>query len=116
MLSVPAERGAGFTALAEMAAALARAGVAHRMKAPDDFLRPIAAAIKECLGQRGRGKPPCPEAQECAGALAVALRQDWQPYLAALLEPMFQTGLSGGWDGGTVWWLGCTLCGWGGMW
>jgi FKBP12-rapamycin complex-associated protein len=94
VLSVPAERGAGFIAIAEMAAALARAGVAYRMKAPDDFLRPIAAAIKECLGQRGRGKPPCPESLECAGALAVALRQDWQPYLAALLEPMFQTGLS----------------------
>lgn len=100
MLSVPAERGAGFTAIAEMAAALARAGVAYRMKTPDDFLRPIAAAIKECLGQRGRGKPPCPEALECVGALAVALRQDWQPYMAALLEPMFQTGLSGVWGWG----------------
>lgn len=34
---------------------------------------------------------PCP-----AGTLALALRADWQPYLAALLEPMFQTGLTGG--------------------
>lgn len=95
VLAVPAERGAGFTALGEMAGALARAGVASRMKAPDDFLRPIAAAIRDCLGQRSRGRPPCPEALECAGNLAVALRADWQPYLAALLEPTFTTGLSG---------------------
>ncbi|KAL4435039.1 hypothetical protein ABPG77_003864 [Micractinium sp. CCAP 211/92] len=94
VLAVPAERGAGFTALGEMAGALARAGVAPRMKTPDDSLRHIAAAIKECLGQRSRGRPPCPEALECAGTLAVALRADWQPYLAALLEPMFTTGLS----------------------
>jgi hypothetical protein len=95
VLGLPAERGAGFTAIGEMAGALARAGVAARMKAPDDFLRPIAAAIRECLGQRSRGRPLCPEALECAGVLAVALRRDWQPYLAQLLEPMFQTGLSG---------------------
>jgi FKBP12-rapamycin complex-associated protein len=100
VLAVPAERGAGFVALGEMAGALAQAGVAARMKAPDDFLRPIAAAIRDCLGQRSRGRPLCPEALECAGNLAVALRADWQPYLAALLEPMFATGLSGGWVGG----------------
>ncbi|KAI3435635.1 hypothetical protein D9Q98_001694 [Chlorella vulgaris] len=94
VLGVPPERGAGFTALGEMAGALCRAGVASRMKAPDDFLRPIAAQIKECLGQRSRGRPICPEALECAGTLAVALRRDWQPYMLLLLEPMFQTGLS----------------------
>jgi FKBP12-rapamycin complex-associated protein len=104
VLAVPAERGAGFTALAEMASALARAGVACRMKAPDDFLRPIAGQIKECLGQRSRGRPPCPEALECAGVLALALRQDWQPYMLTLLEPMFQTGLSGGCGWVNVWW------------
>ena len=95
VLVVPPERGAGFIALAEMASALARAGVAGRMKQPDDFLRPIAAQIRESLLMRGRSRLPCPEALECAGTLAVALRQDWQPYVLLLLEPMFQTGLSG---------------------
>lgn len=96
VLVVPAERGAGFTAIAEMASALSRAGVAGRMKAPTDFLRPIAAAIREALlAKGGRGRAPTsPEALECAGTLAVALRADWQPHVAALLDPMFQTGLS----------------------
>eukprot|EP00887_Chlorella_sp_A99_P006163 scaffold3.g6163.t1 len=93
VLAVPAERGAGFTALAEMASSLAAADVAGRMKAPTDFLRPIAAQIREALLSKGR-KVPCPEALECAGTLAVALKQDWQPYVIVLLDPMLQTGLS----------------------
>lgn len=94
VLALPAERGAGFTAIAETATALAGAGVAGRMKQPDDFLRPIAAQIKECLAARGRGKGQCAEALECAGTLCVALRADWQPHMAALLETAFATGLS----------------------
>lgn len=95
VLAVPQERGAGFTAIAEMASSLAAAGVAGRMKAPTDFLRPIAAQIREALLSKGR-KVSCPEALECTGTLAVALKQDWQPHVMALLDPMFQTGLSGG--------------------
>ena len=96
VLAVPAERGAGFRALAEMAASLARSGVAGRMKAPVDYLRPLAGQIRESLqGARGRGRVPCPEALECAGMLAVSLQQDWQAYALSLLEAMFQTGLSG---------------------
>lgn len=45
VLAVPAERGAGFTALGEMATALARAGVAPRMKSPDDSLRPDRKSV-----------------------------------------------------------------------
>ena len=103
VLGVPAERGAGFVALAEMATALARAGVAGRMKAPTDFLRPIAGHIREALlaprvrargGAAASAPAACPEALECVGTLAVALRGDWQPHVQALLDPMFQSGLS----------------------
>ena len=90
-----------------MASALAKAGVAGRM-AP--YLSRLADQIREALGgpSGGRGRAArllCPEALECVGTLAVALRGDWQPYAAGLLEPMCQTGLSGG--------LGA--CGWGGQ-
>ena len=94
----PAERGAAFTALGDMATALARAGVAGQMKAPVDYLLPIATQIKEALlhaslGGRGK-KMPSPEALRCAGTLAIALRGNWLPYAASLLDPMIQSGLS----------------------
>ena len=88
------ERGAGFVAVAEMASALASAGVGHYLKAPDDFLRPIATQIRECLLSRMRGKGQCSEALECAGTLCVALKADWQPHMAQLLDPALATGLS----------------------
>jgi len=94
VLAVPSERGAGFAAVAEIASALASAKVAGRMKHPDDFLAPIAAQIRECLLSRTRGKVQCSEALECAGVLCVALREDWQPHMALLLEPAMATGLS----------------------
>lgn len=94
VLAVPNERGAGFAAIAEMASALAGAGVAGHMKQPDNFLVPIAAQIRECLLSRTRGKGNCAEALECAGTLCVALRKDWQPHMAHLLEPALATGLS----------------------
>lgn len=91
-----------------MATALSRAGVAHRMKAPVDYLRPIAGQIREALAPRGgRGAKACAGALECAGSLCRALHEDWQPYMAALLEPMAQTGLSGA----PGWRLGTLLCG-----
>lgn len=66
------------------------------MKAPVDYLRPIAGQIREALAPKGvRGGKPCAGALECAGTLCCALREDWQPYMALLLEPMAQTGLSG---------------------
>lgn len=96
VLSSPNERGAGFIAVGEMATALASAGVAGHMKTPDDFLRPIAAQIRECLLARGRGgvKTQCSEALECAGTLCMALHEDWQLHMAQLLEPALSTGLS----------------------
>ena len=94
VMANPAERGVGFIAVAEMASALASAGVAHYMKAPDDFLRPIALQIKECLQSRARGKGQFSEALECAGTLCVALKSDWQPQMVQLLDPALNTGLS----------------------
>jgi FKBP12-rapamycin complex-associated protein len=97
VLTQPAERGAGFTATAELASALAKAGVGHKMKEPVDYLRPIALQIRESLApSRNRAKmAACTEPLDCAGRLATALREDWQPYMLLLLEPMLQTGLSG---------------------
>lgn len=94
VLAYPSERGAGFVAVGEMASALATAGVAGYMKTPDDFLKPISHQIRECLLPRLRGKSQCAEALECAGTLCVALRQDWQPHMAQLLDPALATGLS----------------------
>lgn len=94
VLANPSERGAGFVAVAEMASSLAKAGVGHYLKTPDDFLRPIATQIRECLLSRMRGKGQCSEALECAGTLCVALRADWQPHMAQLLDPALATGLS----------------------
>ena len=94
VLANPSERGAGFVAVGEMASALSKAGVGRYMKTPDDFLRPIAAQIRECLLSRMRGKAQCSEALECAGSLCVALKGDWQPHMAQLLDPALATGLS----------------------
>ncbi|RMZ52908.1 hypothetical protein APUTEX25_001027, partial [Auxenochlorella protothecoides] len=94
VLGSPADRGAGFAAIAEMSTSLSSAGVASKLRR-GDYLRPIALHIRDALLGRSKTKAPCSEALHCAGTLAVALGRDWQPYIPLLLEPMFQTGLSG---------------------
>lgn len=86
---------AGFMAIAEMSMSLSKAGVAGKLRR-GDYLRPIALHIRDALLGRVKSRTPCSEALHCAGTLSVALGKDWQPYIPLLLEPMFQTGLSGG--------------------
>ncbi|KAL6771425.1 TOR1 [Auxenochlorella protothecoides x Auxenochlorella symbiontica] len=93
VLGSPADRGAGFAAIAEMSTSLSSAGVASKLRR-GDYLRPIALHIRDALLGQSKTKAPCSEALHCAGTLAVALGRDWQPYIPLLLEPMFQTGLS----------------------
>ena len=93
VLSSASERGSGFTAIAEMTSSLAKAGVAGHMTTTDNFLKPIAQQIQECLVLKTRGKGQCSEALECAGVLCIALGSDWQPHMAELLEPAIATGL-----------------------
>lgn len=52
--------------------------------------------VKEAVAApaRGRKGATCPEALQCVGVLAEALRGAWKPYAAALIEPMILTGLS----------------------
>lgn len=96
-----------------MSTSLSSAGVASKLRR-GDYLRPIALHIRDALLGRSKTKAPCSEALHCAGTLAVALGRDWQPYIPLLLEPMFQTGLSGGW-GGWVGWVGGGCEGGGGV-
>ena len=94
IMASPSDRSVGFIAVAEMAMALSSVGVANGMTAPTDFLHPIAIQIRDCLTTRVKGKAHCAEAIECAGTLCVALKDDWEPHMEKLLEPMIATGLS----------------------
>lgn len=94
VLESSSDQGAGFTALAEMISSLAESGVASHLKTPDNFLKPIASQVRECLLTKARGKGHHAEALECSGVLCAALKKDWEPYMADLLEPAIATGLS----------------------
>ncbi|KAK9863722.1 hypothetical protein WJX84_006709 [Apatococcus fuscideae] len=91
VLRNPGERGVGFTAIGDMATGLARVGMAQGLQA---FTLRIADQIKEAISAKNRGKNNCPEALQCAGVLAQALREAWRPHASQLLEPMVATGLS----------------------
>ncbi|MEW5308376.1 MAG: hypothetical protein WDW38_000344 [Sanguina aurantia] len=91
VLKLQPERGAAFSAIADMACALSAVGCAQGF---DGCLQPISYAIREALATRLKSKGQCPEALQCVGSLSQALGQLWKPYAATLIEPMVQTGLS----------------------
>eukprot|EP00891_Asterochloris_glomerata_P006787 jgi/Astpho2/6787/fgenesh1_pm.00103_%23_6_t len=91
VLKIPSERGAAFTALGNMASALADVG-AEVVVGP--ALPRIADQIKEAISNKGRQRHSCPEALQCVGVLAGALKGAWMPEAAALVQPMVATGLS----------------------
>lgn len=94
-LQNPLERGAAFSAIGEMAMALAKANVAGKLCHPD-YLGSIAGGINETLRiPAHKGRPAYGEALLCAGTLAAALREEWYPYIISLLDPIFSTGLNG---------------------
>ena len=81
----------GFTALGEMAMALAKVG-AHSVMGP--LLPRVADQIKEAISVKGRARPNCPEALQCVGVLAQALGSTWKTEATSLVQPMMSTGLS----------------------
>ncbi len=81
----------GFTALGEMAMALAKVG-AHSVMGP--LLPRVADQIKEAISVKGRARPNCPEALQCVGVLAQALGSTWKTEATSLAQPMMSTGLS----------------------
>ncbi|KAF5842966.1 armadillo-type protein [Dunaliella salina] len=86
------ERGAAFSAIAAMSAALADVGCASAFEA---CLPAISAQMKESIGlAKLKSRVSCPEALECAGVLARALGPVWRPHAAQLLEGIMLTGLS----------------------
>ena len=82
---------AGFTALGEMAMALAKVG-AQSVMGP--LLPRVADQIKEAISVKGRTRPNCPEALQCVGVLAQALGSTWRNEATSLVQPMMSTGLS----------------------
>uniref|UniRef100_A0A7S3R516 Serine/threonine-protein kinase TOR n=1 Tax=Dunaliella tertiolecta TaxID=3047 RepID=A0A7S3R516_DUNTE len=86
------ERGAAFSAIAAMSAALADVGCASAFEA---CLPAISTQMKESIGlAKLKSRVSCPEALECAGVLARALGPVWRPHAAQLLEGIMLTGLS----------------------
>jgi len=81
----------GFTALGEMAMALAKVG-AHSVMGP--LLPRVADQIKEAISVKGRARPNCREALQCVGVLAQALGSTWKTEATSLVQPMMSTGLS----------------------
>lgn len=82
---------AGFTALGEMAMALAKVG-AQSVMGP--LLPRVGDQIKEAISVKGRARPNCPEALQCVGVLAQALGSTWKSEATSLVQPMMSTGLS----------------------
>ncbi|BDA44527.1 Serine/threonine-protein kinase TOR [Coccomyxa sp. Obi] len=92
IVKTPNKRGPGFVAIGDMALALASAGCAARM---EPVLPRLAEQLREAIAApRSRKGVSCPEALQCVGVLAEALRGAWKPYAAALIEPMILMGLS----------------------
>ncbi|KAK9806315.1 hypothetical protein WJX72_010074 [[Myrmecia] bisecta] len=91
VLKTPGERGAGFMALGDMAMALVAVGCGAQL---GPVLPKVADQIREAITVKGRSRPGAADALQCVGVLAVALRGQWKPYAAELIEPMIHTGLS----------------------
>lgn len=84
VMKLPAERGSGFLALAEMAGA-----VGGEL---ESYLPSVTSSLKEAIAPR-RGRPSM-EALVCIGSLAKAMGPAMEKHVRGLLDAMFAPGLT----------------------
>lgn len=105
VLKQQSERGAAFSAIADMACALSAVGCAQGF---DGCLQPISVAIKEALTSRLKSKGQCPEALQVGESSSMGQVSSGM-YMGDVLG-LVEKGEKGGSKVQDAWWTGLDIC------